>query len=82
MIGCSGPFHVLEIVKDRDSAPPLTNYLWNNSKANSNFLTIKEIVWEKTLGINNFNCIMGQSNYKEIEKYSFEAQAYGIFYSH
>lgn len=41
-------FHVLEIIKDGDSTSSLTNYLWNNSKENSDILTIKEIVWEKT----------------------------------
>lgn len=48
-----------------------------NSKANSDILNIKEILWgKKTHGMNNFSCVMGLSNYKEIEKYSFEAKAY------
>lgn len=62
------PFHDLEIIKDGDATSSPTNYLWNNSKANSNILTVKEIVWEKIHGINNFNYVTGLSNYKEIEK--------------
>lgn len=71
-------------MKNGDSASSLINYLWNNSKASTDILNIKEIVWKKTpkkCGINNFNYITGLSNYKEIEKYSFKAEVYTFFYS-
>lgn len=71
-------------MKNGDSASSLINYLWNNSKASTDILNIKEIVWKKNpkkCGINNFNYITGLSSYKEIEKYSFKAEVYTFFYS-
>lgn len=43
---------------------PLTNYFWNNNKANSDILTFKEIACGKTHGINNFDCIKLPKNCK------------------